>query len=391
MTLTSRKSNLSAALLATTMAVLGALGCVSPPPPTEAIEATVIAPGADEALRIDQTVILIDASGSMQPASRFPSTQNLASSFVAGMPEGQYLAAVINFGGDASEILAFAPFERYDVDSAVVDGELLGKSTDFPAVLGEVQSLLEGRTGTTAIVVFSDGIATRYGRNLGHASTLARAKQLVAGYRGELCFYTIQSGNDAAGQQLMAGLAGVTSCGQYRNADSLSDAESLHELQRAVFIENSQPAVSARVPDPIFIDADQDGVEDAVDQCLDTPRMAHVNEFGCWVLESYTFEQKQWEILESQYATLDEVAEVLELNPELRIRIDGHTDSVGTEEFNQILSERRANAVLRYLESIGIDPARLETRGFGMSSPVASNDTPEGMASNRRCQMTVLK
>ncbi len=389
MRFSTRESRLCAVLLAVTLGVLGSSGCVSPPRPTEVIEATRVEPGENEALRIDQAVLLLDASGSMQVASTFASTQNLASSFVAGMPEGGYAVAVLNFGGDANEVLAFAPFDRYDVDSAVVDGELLGKSTDFPALLADVQLMLEERTGTTAIVVFSDGVAARYGRNLGHASTVAAAKQLVAAHDGQVCFYTIQSQNDPAGRQLMKALAGVTRCGEYRHADSLTDADSLYELQRALFIVETAPAVGAAAP--VFIDEDQDTVEDGVDQCLGTPRMAHVNEFGCWVLESYAFEKKAWELLESQYSSLDKVAEVLKMNPDLRIRIDGHTDSVGTEEFNQTLSERRAGAVRDYLVGVGIDAKRLETRGFGLSSPVASNDTPEGRASNRRCQMTVLK
>lgn len=384
-----RDSRLSAALFTIALALLGTSGCVSPPPPTEVIEATVVEPGENEALRIDQAVILLDASGSMQPASTFPSTQNLASSFVSGMPEGGYAVAVLNFGGDTNEVLEFAPFDRYEVDSAVVDGELLGKSTDLPALLANVQVMLEERAGATAIVVFSDGVAARYGRNLGHASTVAAAKRLVAAHDGEVCFYTIQSQNDPEGRQLMEALAHVTKCGEYRHADSLSDAESLYELQRALFVVETAPAVSAAAP--VFVDEDQDAVEDGVDQCLGTPQMAHVNEFGCWVLESYAFGKKEWELLESQYPSLDKVAEVLKLNPDLRIRIDGHTDSVGTEEFNQTLSERRAGAVRDYLVSVGIDAERLETRGFGLSSPVASNDTPEGKASNRRCQMTVLK
>ncbi len=107
--------------------------------------------------------------------------------------------------------------------------------------------------------------------------------------------------------------------------------------------------------------------------------------------DSYTFDTKKYEILPSQYPALDKVSEVLKMNPDLRIRIDGHTDSTGTEDFNQTLSENRAAAVRDYLEDAGIESGRLETRGFGTSAPVDSNDTPEGKARNRRCQLTVLR
>jgi OOP family OmpA-OmpF porin len=86
--------------------------------------------------------------------------------------------------------------------------------------------------------------------------------------------------------------------------------------------------------------------------------------------------------------TLLEIGMMLQGNPELRIAIEGHTDSDGTTDFNQDLSERRAQAVMAYLVTeMHIDAARLEAMGFGESKPVASNDTPEGKAQNRRVDL----
>jgi OOP family OmpA-OmpF porin len=64
--------------------------------------------------------------------------------------------------------------------------------------------------------------------------------------------------------------------------------------------------------------------------------------------------------------------------------VEGHTDSTGADAYNQALSERRANAVLKYLVDAGVPAARLSARGFGESEPVADNDTAEGRAQNRR-------
>ena len=220
-----------------------------------------------------------------------------------------------------------------------------------------------------------------HGRDIGAATTIAAAKQLAA--TGNVCFYAIQSGNNPKGSLLMEELAAVTPCGQHANASDLTTEDELHDFQRVMFIEEVTPKV--------IVDRDGDGVEDGSDQCLGTPKMAQVNEFGCWVLDSYTFDTSESEIVEAQFGHLDKVAKVLEMNPDLRVRIDGHADSTGTAKFNQGLSERRASAVRTYLEGLGVDPSRLETKGFGMTAPVASNDTPEGMAQNRRCQMTVWK
>jgi outer membrane protein OmpA-like peptidoglycan-associated protein len=89
--------------------------------------------------------------------------------------------------------------------------------------------------------------------------------------------------------------------------------------------------------------------------------------------------------------TLEEIGTMLEEHPELRISIEGHTDSDGDDAFNQDLSERRAAAVMDYLvEHFAIDNARLETAGFGESNPVADNDTPEGKQQNRRVELVRL-
>jgi OmpA-OmpF porin, OOP family len=72
------------------------------------------------------------------------------------------------------------------------------------------------------------------------------------------------------------------------------------------------------------------------------------------------------------------------------VEVAGHTDSIGTEEYNQGLSERRAESVRAYLESKGISATRLTARGYGELQPIASNDTEEGRAQNRRSEMIVL-
>ena len=72
------------------------------------------------------------------------------------------------------------------------------------------------------------------------------------------------------------------------------------------------------------------------------------------------------------------------------VEVAGHTDSTGAEEYNQGLSERRANSVKDYLVSKGVQAQRLQAKGYGESMPVASNDTKEGRAENRRVELIVL-
>jgi len=84
---------------------------------------------------------------------------------------------------------------------------------------------------------------------------------------------------------------------------------------------------------------------------------------------------------------LDRLAQALKDNPNTRVKIEGHTDSVGSASFNQSLSERRAEAVADALETRGVPADRLEARGLGKEYPVASNDTPAGRQQNRRVEV----
>ncbi|MCB2055021.1 MAG: OmpA family protein [Geminicoccaceae bacterium] len=84
---------------------------------------------------------------------------------------------------------------------------------------------------------------------------------------------------------------------------------------------------------------------------------------------------------------LDEVAEIIKANPGKKLEIQGHTDSVGSETYNQGLSERRAKAAVEYLVSKGVRADRMTAKGYGESRPVASNDTDAGRALNRRVEI----
>ena len=88
--------------------------------------------------------------------------------------------------------------------------------------------------------------------------------------------------------------------------------------------------------------------------------------------------------------SLQEVAKVLNAYPSTVIGVFGHTDDVGSAAANQRLSEQRAESVVGSLESFGVARARMTPRGFGYTQPVASNDTPEGRAQNRRVEIRII-
>ncbi len=102
-----------------------------------------------------------------------------------------------------------------------------------------------------------------------------------------------------------------------------------------------------------------------------------------------TFATDQAEVRPQFYRTLNAVATVLNGFPETQVLVTGHTDSTGSDAYNQRLSERRALAVAQYLQAQGVDPARLEARGMGERAPIASNATASGRAQNRRVEIRI--
>lgn len=145
------------------------------------------------------------------------------------------------------------------------------------------------------------------------------------------------------------------------------------------------------------IDSDGDGLNDDEDKC---PKLrGSLEQGGCpevkpEVVNSVNlaarkiyFITRSATILKVSYEQLDYIAEQLNADPDLRLSIEGHTDNVGKASRNELLSDRRANAVKAYLIKKGIEPSRLKTKGFGEMKPEVSNKYVGGRARNRRVEL----
>lgn len=107
-------------------------------------------------------------------------------------------------------------------------------------------------------------------------------------------------------------------------------------------------------------------------------------------LENIFFEFDKATLLAESKAELEKLLHILTDYPFLTIEISGHTDNIGTDEYNRKLSEARAKSVVDYLLEAKIEPTRLSYRGFGSRQPITTNETEEGRAQNRRVQFTIL-
>jgi OmpA-OmpF porin, OOP family len=148
-------------------------------------------------------------------------------------------------------------------------------------------------------------------------------------------------------------------------------------------------------------DSDGDGVPDSRDKCPGTARGLTVDDKGCPVTGDKTGPNRSFEnvnfafdksdltdyakgILDSAASTIGDLSTKY---PNLKVDVSGHTDWEGTDSYNQALSERRAAAVRNYLVKKGVERKRISTYAYGESKPIATNDTEEGRAVNRRAEI----
>ena len=147
-------------------------------------------------------------------------------------------------------------------------------------------------------------------------------------------------------------------------------------------------------------DSDNDGVVDARDDCPETPMNYAVDDRGCPIpveevarIElDVTFELDRDEVREQFFDEIQEVTDFMQQYPDVVAELEGHTDDRGAEQYNQDLSERRAESVRQVMiDRFGINGSRITTRGYGELQPVASNETSEGRARNRRVITIIMK
>lgn len=151
-------------------------------------------------------------------------------------------------------------------------------------------------------------------------------------------------------------------------------------------------------------DLDQDKVKDEVDRCPEEPGPPNADpeKNGCPTLTKVTadgmvsllqpieFERGKASIKPSSFPILQEVATLMEARENIKIQVQGHTDNIGSRDYNLRLSKERAASVLAHLVKLGIDDSRLSSEGFGPDKPVDTNQSAEGRSHNRRVDFVIV-
>ena len=149
------------------------------------------------------------------------------------------------------------------------------------------------------------------------------------------------------------------------------------------------------------LDADGDGIADALDRCPATARGTAVDATGCptatadltrlfGVMRGVSFEAGGSSLTAGSYAILNDIAATLIAHPEVRVEIAAYTDDAGVPGTIVRMTQLRAEVVRSYLAGRGVPSGRMVARGYGSASPIASNATPAGRAQNRRVELRRL-
>ena len=140
------------------------------------------------------------------------------------------------------------------------------------------------------------------------------------------------------------------------------------------------------------IDSDNDGVADYLDKCPNTPKGMKVDQNGCAISFNFdiTFDNNSAKIKAEFMPKIKEFAEFLKAHPDVKAEIQGYTDNVGSYKYNVVLSQKRAKAVYDALIKFGVNKDQITWAGYGPKNPIASNDTKEGRAKNRRVVAKII-
>jgi outer membrane protein OmpA-like peptidoglycan-associated protein len=343
------------------------VACLGAPklPPQSPISVSPLQFGPNEWRVPSQAVVISDMSGTTYVQETHPYIKAVTQSFVQAMPEGNtrakypgtYDATSIGFGGDERIISELAPFDRgalaAKADSLRLLGDLHGYGglTPIGDVLLEVSEALVGKSGHAAVVLFSDGLPEPEEQT----RAFQAAQMLIDSYNGDVCIHTVHFGQVEEGAEFLRKLADMTKCGSSSTQADVWSADGMMKFAHTVF---AGPAEAA--PDP----------------CA-----------GRIVLRGIEFEFDKSILTADSTVILDVAIDELNRCPNVPMQIEGHTDSWGSDAYNQALGSRRAGAVKKYFVSKGLRSGRLSTRSYGESRPVATNETDEGRQLNRRVEL----
>lgn len=325
---------------------------VVPEPPVKDLNPKYLA--GEISTKVDGWVVLLDTSLSMHKRTQENYVKfDIAKTFVQRMnttlPPISSVSGLRTFGygpqlseNDTRLVYGMSAFNQKDMRTGILSVNQTGGPTPMTAAIEAAASDLKNIKGNKAIIIVSDG------ENLDNTPVLA-AQEMIKALDNTVCIYTVHVGDDKAGKLLMDNIAKTSSCGYMVSALDMVPSDPMAEYVTDVFLGQKNTGL---------------GYSKAVS--LLKP------------LNTIPFEFDNHTLTREGKSVLDKNIEILAENPEIKLNIEGHASAKGPLDYNQKLSEKRAQAVRDYIISKGKIPAdRLTTVGYGKTRPLVIETDPD--------------
>jgi outer membrane protein OmpA-like peptidoglycan-associated protein len=291
------------------------------------------------------------------------------------------------------------PLELFEAQNAVQIAINAGAQKYAPDALNKAQASLSNaqnmmaKNGNNKLIVQASRDAVQNAADARHIALQKAEDEREAQARADAARQEAESKAQAAAAQAsqqqaeMQKLQAERDAAQAAAASARADAERMAAQQQAeqerLKAQQAQDAAAQAERDKQQLRAQLLEQFNRILPTTDTPRGLKVN------MADVLFAFGKYDLQPPAREALAKLSGIVIGHPGLKLSVEGYTDSVGTDEFNQTLSEKRADAVRDYLVQQGVDPASTNATGFGKSNPVASNDTNAGRQQNRRVEIII--
>jgi len=344
--------------------------------------------------KVNNFLVILDASGTMKGAE-FDTAKEAVTRMILTIPDLKLKSGLRSFGfiiGDQTYTL----YGMADHDKAKFIAALPAFAGQGSSPLGDsitaAGSDLNGTTGPCALIVVSDGIPTIEPSTLSGPNAAAAIKKQ---YGDRLCIYTVHVGNNTEGKEIMDKIAKAGACGSAVSVGEIMTPESMANFVQGVFLAKASPPPSpppppAPKPTPPPPPPPPEPKPEPKPAPTPPPPPAPPKVIDKLTLQ-VLFDVDRSFITPAAQKELEKAVAFVKKYPGAKIEVGGHTDSTGTDAYNQKLSERRATAVKDYLiKEAAVDSSKITAVGYGRTKPVADNKTAAGRTQNRRVEILIL-
>ena len=311
----------------------------------------------------DNFLVMFDTSSSMAAyhdkgakLTKYEAARKILKQKFMLLPDLGYNGGLYTFASDEKALYPMGPFDKGKYAQAIDSLPAQPKGATFlPQALRKLESVLQKQSGKTVVFIFTDG---EYDSSGGMKNPEDYTQQFADKYN--VCFYMIGDATDSRSKKRLADMAKANSCSRV--------------IPFRQFVDNPNYITGA-----LYVVKATERIETITETRIVGLKVGDVN---------FDFNSAD---VPSQYgADLQALGNFLKKNPNAYALLVGYTDSIGSEEFNLYLSNRRADSVAAHLMSnYGVSQDRVVVNWYGEANPVAGNDTEEGRAQNRRVEVAV--